>query len=99
MRWKSNPASRAGRRRGAQAGDRGHAPDRGAFYFEGQIRRKDAGLRWVELRGLLLQLGDGGQRHLLGTCVDVTGRKNAEAALRDTRARLGSTLEAAEVAT
>lgn len=58
------------------------------FFFEGRIRRvPGAEVRWVEFTGQLEHAPDGTMR-VIGTTADITARKQAENALRDSEERL-----------
>lgn len=64
--------------------------------LECRIRREDGGIRWVEIHGSRLPSeSDGDARRMLGIIADITERKKAEQALRDSEARyriMGETL-------
>lgn len=53
--------------------------------FEYRIRRADGGLRWVEVRGRPVETG--GRLRYVGILADISDRKRAEAALRESERR------------
>lgn len=53
----------------------------GNLKLEHRIRRHDGVLRWVAVEGAFASAADG-RRHLMGTVMDVTARREAEDALR-----------------
>ena len=57
------------------------------FHFEGRFARADGAERWVEFLGRPVSGPDGGVRQLLGTVADVTERREAGAALRESEER------------
>ena len=58
------------------------------FVSEKRYLRKDAAVVWVELSSRLVRDAEGRPDHFLATMVDISGRKAAEAALRELNARL-----------
>ena len=73
--------------------DRGHAADawaacveaRATYEVEYRLRRYDGVWRAMEVRGVPVLAEDGFLREWFGTCVDVTGRKEAEEAVERAR--------------
>jgi PAS domain S-box-containing protein len=63
-------------------------PEGRAFEHEYRIVRPDGSLRWVWDRGLPIRDVDGTVRRFVGAALDVTSRKQAEAALADLNATL-----------
>ena len=57
------------------------------FHFEGRFARADGAERWVEFIGRPVLGPDGAVRQLLGTAADVTERREAGAALRESEER------------
>lgn len=57
----------------------------------------DESVHWLVARGRVYQLQEGGAARMLGVVMDITERKRAEEALRETQAALQFTLEAAKV--
>jgi PAS domain S-box-containing protein len=51
--------------------------------FEAQLIRQDGSLFWVSINARLIQDGTGPAPFIEGTCMDITERKQAEAALRE----------------
>ena len=63
--------------------------DTGArFFFQGRIFRKDGACVWVEFTAQVERGADGSPLRLLGTIQDITERKHAEEALRQSEERL-----------
>ncbi len=56
--------------------------------FECRIRRKDGEIRWIWARGRIQYDNKGGQKRMLGLVQDITGRKQAEEALRQANKKL-----------
>ncbi|WP_267358222.1 MULTISPECIES: response regulator [unclassified Methylobacterium] len=73
--------------------DRGHAADewaacveaRSTYEVEYRLRRHDGAWRAMEVRGVPVLAEDGSLREWVGTCVDVTERKEAEEAVERAR--------------
>ncbi|SDH23344.1 PAS domain-containing sensor histidine kinase [Roseospirillum parvum] len=55
----------------------------GAFTIELRHRTAEGGWLWVEVRGAVVEWRDERPRRLIGTSTDISGRKAAEQALRD----------------
>jgi diguanylate cyclase (GGDEF)-like protein/PAS domain S-box-containing protein len=51
--------------------------------FEGRFKRKDGSISWVSINGQRVSKPDGSVSHNEGFVVDITARKSAEAALRE----------------
>lgn len=60
------------------------------FYFEGQIRRTNGELRWVEVIGRLRPENEAEPLRVIGTVSDITERKKAENELRHLAAELSA---------
>ncbi len=74
-----------------------HTLETGArFFFQGRIYRKDGTLGWIELTGQVEQ-SVGSPLRVLGTVLDITGRKHAEQASREQRERFDLVVQAVEV--
>ena len=58
------------------------------FFFQGRIFRKDGACVWVEFTAQVERGADGSPLRLLGTIQDITERKHAEEALRQSEERL-----------
>lgn len=56
-------------------------------HVEYRIVGADGGIRWVEGRGKLFRDAAGAPSRMIGVCMDVTARKRAEEALRDSEQR------------
>lgn len=63
------------------------------YYSEMRTRRPDGSIRWIESRGEVRRDSAGKPLTMLGTSADVTDRKRAEAALRDSEESLRATIE------
>ena len=64
-----------------------------------RVVRPDGQLRWICTQGKLFHDDDGRAARVLGAWIDITERRTREQKLRDTRARLNATLNAAAVGT
>ena len=70
-----------------------HAVQTGELYvLESRLRRADGVYRWWLIRGVPLRDADGAILKWFGTCTDIDDLKQAEAALRDSRAKLEAAL-------
>jgi PAS domain S-box-containing protein len=59
------------------------------FAHEGRLQHKDGGLRWVLMRGRVVERDPGGAPlRMTGTLTDITARKEVEAELQRQRAKL-----------
>jgi PAS domain S-box-containing protein len=58
------------------------------FFSQGRIRRKNGDLAWLEFTGQLERKPDGTPWRILGTVLDITERKRAEEAIRESELRL-----------
>lgn len=63
---------------------------------EYRIHRRDGELRWVAANGKVVAKDDGSGLRIVGVAQDITERKQAEAALRDSEERLRLALNAAK---
>jgi PAS domain S-box-containing protein len=68
------------------------------FAMEYRLRRADGQYAWILDQGMPLWGDDGQFRGYIGACVDITDRKQVEAQLRESEARLGSILNHASAA-
>ncbi len=66
---------------------------KGLFDFEHQVVRIDGGVGWMHSRAIPMLSDDGAIAEWFGSGTDVTGRREAEAALRDSEERLRSLIE------
>ena len=65
----------------------------GDYQVEYRIVRPDGAVRWVEGRGKLFRDEGGAPVRMIGVCMDITGRKQAEAALRESEQRFARFME------
>ncbi|MFO7897734.1 MAG: PAS domain S-box protein, partial [Planctomycetota bacterium] len=68
----------------------------GGYDVEYRFVRADGSVRWVRDVGRLLSDAEGRSR-VVGACMDITGRKEAEAALRESEARYRALFDSAPV--
>ncbi|GEP11432.1 PAS domain S-box protein [Methylobacterium gnaphalii] len=71
--------------------------DQRLFELEHQVRRADGGIGWTLSRAVPIFAEDGTILEWFGTASNVTSRKEAEAALRETEARLTAAFESVPV--
>ncbi len=70
---------------------------RGESNMEYRIRRSDGEVRWIESRSFISYDGDGRPRRVIGVNIDVTERKQTEALLSESKARLADAMAAGQV--
>ncbi|HJS76567.1 MAG TPA: ATP-binding protein [Burkholderiales bacterium] len=58
--------------------------ERGEQHLEYRIVRPDGAIRWVESRAKLVRDSPGTPQRVVGVCMDITGRKQVEEALKET---------------
>jgi PAS domain S-box-containing protein len=63
--------------------------------FENQVYRKDGRAIWISLNAHIVRGADGKSLYYEGTSQDITERKRAEVALRESEARKGAVMETA----
>ncbi len=68
-----------------------------AYDLDHRAIRPDGRVIWVHAQAELTRDGAGNPKTLLGTIIDITARKNAELALRDSEARLRLALDATRI--
>jgi PAS domain S-box-containing protein len=73
--------------------------ERSLYELECRVRHASGEYRWMLNRAVPLLDSDGSVREWVGTCTDVTDKKQTETALQETRRRLDATLVASEVGT
>jgi PAS domain S-box-containing protein len=64
---------------------------------EYRLVRENGEIRWIESRSLITYDREGTAQRIIGTNIDVTARKQAEAALAESEARLADALTAGQV--
>ncbi|HEU0059223.1 MAG TPA: PAS domain-containing protein [Hyphomicrobiaceae bacterium] len=64
---------------------------------EYRLVRENGEIRWIESRSLITYEREGAPQRIIGTNIDVTARKQAEAALAEGEARLADALAAGQV--
>ena len=65
----------------------------GDYQVEYRVVRPDGAVRWVEGRGKLFRDESGAPVRMIGVCMDVTERKQAEVALRESEQRFARFME------
>ena len=70
---------------------------RGECNTEYRISRSDGEIRWIESRSFISYDGDGRPRRVIGVNIDVTERKQTEALLSESKARLADAMAAGQV--
>jgi PAS domain S-box-containing protein len=88
-----HPADRESVRAGFAAALQGKAP----FRVEFRLSLPDGGMRWLASEGTVVRDKDGRPLRVLGVNHDITDRKNAEAALRESEARMRLAAQAANI--
>jgi PAS domain S-box-containing protein len=74
-------------RKSVMAAIQAHLEGRVPYASEYRVRRKDGNYRWWTARGVAIRTPDGHPIRWIGTVTDITERKRAEEALRETEAR------------
>ncbi len=64
---------------------------------EYRLVRESGDIRWIELRSLITYDREGAAQRIIGTNIDVTARKQVEAALAESEGRLADALAAGQV--
>lgn len=64
-----------------------------SYEIEQRLRRQDGSVVWVHNSVTALPAADGEERAIIAVCVDITERRNAEAALRNSEEHLRMVLE------
>ncbi len=77
--------------------ERAKAERRRELFLEYRVVQPDGELRWIELRSRTSYNRDGSARRAVGANIDVTERKQTEAVLKESEARLADTLAAGQV--
>lgn len=65
----------------------------GQAYIECRVRRKDGEYRWIADESKLLKNQSGVPEKIVGSCLDITERKHAEAELQESNRRLRTIIE------
>ncbi|NJD57582.1 MAG: PAS domain S-box protein, partial [Nitrospirae bacterium] len=69
----------------------------GENHIEYRIMQPDGGIRWVASRGRMYPTSSEGAARLMGVSADITERKGMEESLRESKARLISAIDIAEL--
>ena len=81
----------------AEAVRRYLAGETSEFEVESRVCHKDGSFRWMISRGVAVRDAEGKPIRFLGTGIDITDRKQAEEALRESEGRFRGTVENAAV--